>query len=212
MNSRERLQAVANGNKPDTIPTIGIDAILVPTDRVINAKSAHPENTILAIVPSPLTLAMRQNLDIFTELQADPTQGNELLDKLCLAVQIQMNDAIGVGADGICYIIDGAYPAVATPMQYGGFFLERDRELLTSINHASFNLLLIAGSEEPYIDFVSDLPAHAFAWDIGSGWTPEKVKELRPSALAANHPEADINFPESEFKAALQTKEANATS
>ncbi|MFM9872510.1 MAG: hypothetical protein ACKVQS_03475 [Fimbriimonadaceae bacterium] len=210
MTSRERLLAVASGNKPNPAPVIGTDALLVPIDRIKATLASHPDQAILAIVPSPLTLARSQNVDIFSELQADPIKGNETLDKLCMAVQIQMNDALATGADGICYIIDGAYPAVATPMQYGGFFLERDRELLESITRANFNLLLIAGSQEPYIDFVSDLPAQAFAWDTSSGWTPTQVSELRPSTLAANHLEADIQFPESVFNSALQTQEATA--
>ncbi len=210
MTSRQRLLTVVQGGTPDQTPIIGVDALLVPLDRIQATRESNPDQMTLAIVPSPLTLAIKQGLDIFPELQADPIQGNEQLDKLCMAVQIQMNDALGAGADGICYIIDGAYPTSATPMQYGGFFLERDRELLESINLAAFNLILVAGSQEPYIDFVSDLPAQAFAWEATSGWTPSQVRELRKATLAADHPEADIQFPASTIQTALQSQEATA--
>ena len=210
MTSLERLLAVVQGGKPDNPPTIGVDALVVPLDRIIPTLASNPEQPNLGLVPSPLTLARSKNLDIFTQLQSDPEAGNQTLDALCTAVQIQINDALGAGAHGICYLIDGAYPAVATPMQYGGFFLERDRELLTDANRAQFNLLLIAGSQEPYIDFVSDLPAQAFAWDTTSGWTPEQVRTLRPATLAADHPEADIQFPASALKNALNSPEATA--
>jgi uroporphyrinogen-III decarboxylase len=210
MTSRQRLLTVVQGGTPDQTPIIGVDALLIPLDRVLTTLKSNPDQLTLATVDSPFALARKQNLDIFTELQSDPIKGNETLDKLCMAVQIQMNDALAAGADGICYVIDGAYPTSATPMQYGGFFLERDRELLESITQATFNLLLIAGSQEPYIDFVSDLPAHAFAWETTSGWTPDQVKVLRSGILAADHPDADIQFPASTIQTALQSPEATA--
>lgn len=210
MTSRQRLLTVVQGGTPDQTPVIGVDALLVPMDRIESTLKSNPDQITLATVPSPLTLARKQNLDIFTELQSDPIKGNETLDKLCLTVQIQMNDALGAGAEGICYMIDGAFPDASTPMQYGGFFLERDRELLESISKAPFNLILIAGSQEPYIDFVSDLPAHVFAWDTQSGWTPAQVRELRKGTLAADHPEADIQFPTRTIQTALQSPEATA--
>ncbi|MCG9894538.1 MAG: hypothetical protein MH204_03565, partial [Fimbriimonadaceae bacterium] len=101
--------------------------------------------------------------------------------------------ALSARADGVCYVLAGANPASSTPMQYGGHFLEVDREILTDCQDAAFNLLWVRGKEEPYLDFVIDLPAHAFAWDmVATGITPSAMKQARGGAVAGAHPEADI--------------------
>ncbi len=212
MTSRERLVTVARGGTPDQSPTIGQDAFLVPLDRVVATLASNPDQAVLAVIPSPLTVALKQDLDIFNELESDPEAGNQTLDRLVATTQVAINDALHAGADGICYLIEGASPDVSTPMQYGGFFLERDREILAAFTDARFNLIAIAGTSEPYIDFVSDLPANAFAWQTESGWTPAQVAELRTGSLAADHAEAHIQFPNSAFEEMRQTQEANAKS
>ncbi len=93
------------------------------------------------------------------------------------------------------YRLHGAHPSHTSPMQYGGYYLERDREILEEITDARFNLLFIVGSEGTYIDFVSDLPAHVFAWDErASGVTLEEVRQMRTGALATTNPNADIQL------------------
>lgn len=210
MNALERLLTVGQDGNIESKPTIGKDILVVPVDRIQSTQRSKPDKTILAAIQSPLTRARTNNLKIFTKLQADPESGNQILDELCLAVKIQINDALGVGAEGICYIIDGAYPDASTPMQYGGFILERDREILKDASRAKFNLVLIAGKAEPYIDFVSDLPAQAFAWDSTSGWTTEQVRALRKGILATDHLDAEIYFPQNELEAILAHQEAPA--
>ena len=212
MTSRERLVAAARGGSPDQTPIIGQDALLVSLNDLTSTRSKHPDQAVIAVVPAPLTQALRKSQNIFTLLESDPEAGNRALDELVASTQVAMNDALHAGADGICYLIEGAHPAASTPMQYGGFFLERDRELLAAVAEATFNIVAIAGTEEPYIDFVSDLPAHAFAWQTESGWTPAQVAELRNGALAADHPEAQIQFPNPAFEMMRQTQEANAKS
>lgn len=192
MIARDRTLAAIQGGKPDRTPEVGTDILAVPIDRIADARRNKPDAVILAIVHSPLTRARIRNQNIFDQLESDPASGNDELDELVMASQIQINDAIHGGADGICYVIEGAYPSVSSPMQYGGFLLERDRALLSSANPAPANMVLIAGENEPYIDFVSDLPAAVFAWDACSGWTPTQVRDLRTGALAANSPDADI--------------------
>ncbi|MBX3113341.1 MAG: hypothetical protein KF836_02140 [Fimbriimonadaceae bacterium] len=210
MTGRERLLALAADKPADRRASIATDCQIVPVDRVSQALKEKPDLLTLALVHSPLSRALQSNIPIYDLIQADPIKGNEKLDELCLATQARAVDALGQGADGICYLIEGASPTHSTPMQYGGHFLERDREILESLGGAKFNLLVIAGSEEPYIDFVSDLQADAFAWDSDSNWTPAQVRELRSGALAADHAEADIDFPVGNLQALAQIQEAKA--
>lgn len=208
MTARDRILAALQGGNPDRKPVIGEDLLVVPLDRLAAARSGKPEIIILGLVHAPLTRSRFCGQDLSALLESDPASGNDALDGHVMAAQIQINDAIHAGADGICYLIDGAYPAASTPMQYGGFFLERDRALLESASRAHVNMVLVAGSEEPYIDFVSDLPAALFAWDARCGWSPDQVRELRTGACAADHPEADFKFPLPALQAVIQLQGA----
>lgn len=210
MTGRERMIAAASGLPTEIRASVANDCQIVPVDRIRSAKESNPDLLTLALVHSPLSRALRNNIAIYDLIQADPITGNEKLDELCLATQARATDALGQGADGVCYLIEGASPKDSTPMQYGGHFLERDRELLESFATAKFNLLVIADTEEPYIDFVSDLAAQAFAWDSSSNWTVSQVRELRPGALATDLADADIDFPRGALQALIQIQEANA--
>jgi hypothetical protein len=136
--------------------------------------------------------AIRDGVNIVPELHADIDRGTELLNGLAQETREEMHGALERGADGVFYILDGAYPGVTTPMEYGGHFLELDRHLLTEVMDARFNVLFVRGEREPYLDFVSDLPAHAFAWDPRSGVSIEYVRSIRKGALAAAGEGADI--------------------
>ena len=78
-------------------------------------------------------------------------------------------------------------PAISTPMQYGGFYLEHDRALLAEIEDARLNVLSVEGGPEPYLDFVADLPSHVLAWDVpATGIVAAAVRPMRRGALAAD--------------------------
>ena len=80
-------------------------------------------------------------------------------------------------------------------MQYGGYYLERDRELLQEIEAARLNVLCVVGDEEVFIDFVSDLPAQVFAWDSrATSVSSAYVRELRKGAQASADPGSEIEF------------------
>jgi hypothetical protein len=201
MTPRERFQAAFNGQVVSPKPTIGTDLALT----AIGAqKSDVPTFTM---IPSPLTQAIHQNLDLLNLLAQDPTAGNQKLDELYAATAIMINNSIPL-TDGICYLIDGAYPEQTTPMQYGGYFLERDRHTLEAAFPRTKVMLLIAGDQDPFIDFVSDLPAHIFAWDAKSKWTPSQIRELRSGILAADWPDAEFHLPDHQLQTALQPREA----
>src|SRR5690349_12089139 len=136
---------------------------------------------VLARVVSPLG---RASSDLVATLHEEVEKGAEEINRLEELTRQEIQSALASGADGVFYELEGAYPARTTPMEYGGHFLEVDRRLLTEIETATFNILFVCGEKEPYIDFVSDLPAHAFAWDPDSGVTSDYVRTMRQGALA----------------------------
>jgi hypothetical protein len=184
------VTAAARGGETDGKPTIsafggGIaDAIAVERENVGSAIDQHPESAVLATVLSPLGLAMAERTNIVAELHADIDLGNKKLGELTERTRDSLHTALHDGADGVFYVLDGAYPGTTTPMEYGGHFLEIDRHLLAEVQDARFNVLYVRGEQDPYLDFVSDLPAHAFAWDPRSGVRAEQVRQMRHGALA----------------------------
>jgi hypothetical protein len=201
LTSLERLTTAANGGDVDQKPEFKIglgdcaDAHGVQLNELAALKAACPEAAALVRVASPLGRAMAKGIDIHTQLHDDPAEGAEVLDGLVSETRTAMTDALDQGADGICYEIEGASPEFCTPMQFGGHFLELDRELMEEISEAKFNMMWIKPKRDPYLDFVSDIPAHALAWDMnGSGRAPAEIRTLREGALAGDHPDADIRF------------------
>ena len=126
-------------------------------------------------------------------LKGDPAGADETLARLVADVRALIATAIGAGASGILYWIEGASPADFTPMQYGGLFLEHDREILADTRAKVEVVVFVADQDEAYIDFVSDLPADLFGW---AGATPEpaEIRALRPGRLLADHPTADVRL------------------
>lgn len=196
MTPRERLAAAANGEQTDRKPVVltpgatddRADAIVVPAASF--AKSGG-EQAVLAQVLSPFARAIGKGTELLQLLQDDPAAGADALSELTAETRQEMKRALQQGADGIYYILDGAYPARTTPMQFGGFFLEVDRALLEEVEGKGFNIIFVKGDEDPYIDFVSDLPAQAFGWESKSV-TIEAVREMRQGPLAAAGPQADV--------------------
>ena len=147
----------------------------------------------LVEVTNPFGLALQRDLDLNKELKADPKAGNRLLGELIDEVKKDIEQAFQLGADGIIYRLYGARSRHCTPMQYGGHYLERDRELLSEVSDALFNMIFVVGEEDVYLDFVSDLPAHAFGWDYDESKIPaSQVRMMRKGALVSADPESDI--------------------
>ncbi len=153
------------------------DALIVLADHIGSGPLPN-----LALVVSPLGKAMRDGEQLLSLIESDPTAGAKRVSELEAETRKEMSDAIARGAIGIFYFLDGACPDTTTPMQYGGHFLEVDRRLMQEIE-STFNVVYVNGKTEPYIDFVSDLAATGFAWDIDSGVTPEEVRKLREGAI-----------------------------
>ena len=202
MTPRERLAAVAIGAQADRKPVVlrpgaaddRADAIVVPAGTFGGAPGGQ---AVLAQVLSPFARAISRGMKLTQLLHDDPAAGGDALAELTEEARAETARALESGADGVYYELDGAYPARTTPMQYGGFFLEVDRRLLAEIEPEGFNILFVKGDVEPYIDFVSDLPAQAFGWEVASGVSVESVREMRQGALAAADPHADVLLLES---------------
>ncbi|MCB8932001.1 MAG: hypothetical protein H6534_01040 [Chthonomonadaceae bacterium] len=201
MTARERLTAASRGGPTDRRAVLlwpsgsRSDAEIVPVDEVGAALSEDPDRMVLAHVLSPFGRALADGFPLNELLTADPVAGQRKLEGYLGETRQDLHTAMEFGADGVFYQLEGAHPAAATPMQYGGFYLELDRALLGEVGEARLNVMYVAGGPEPYLDFVADLPAHLFAWDVEtSGIAADAVRPMRKGALAASDPAAEVLF------------------
>jgi hypothetical protein len=152
---------------------------------------------LLNLVPikNPFGLAVERGHDLIQWSRTDLVAAEQTLDLLVDEVGAAIRAGLESGKDGIFYILEGAHPDHTTPMQYGGLFLERDRALLALAAEAACNVLWIVGGEETYLDFVSDLPAHVFAWDsLATQRDSSFVRRLRNGAQASFDPQSEIEL------------------
>lgn len=187
MTSRERLVAVASGEGTDQKPVISLAG--GSSDAVFD--SLDSERISLKSVLNPFGQAMKQDVALWEILEADPEEGECVLHGFVTKSKAEIREALEEGYDGVLYYLVGATSEHTTPMEYGGHYLERDREILSEVASAAFNMVFVVG-EEAYLDFVSDLPAHAFGWESLSDNEVDQVRELRQGALCTNSKRADI--------------------
>lgn len=201
MNRRERLLAAVRGDPVDRPPVVCwsaspghlADAVVAPLAMVRKAIDTHPDQAVLVEVVSPLGRALRRDIDLSDTLDSDPELGARWFDGLRQETLDEIEGGLSQGADGVFYVVDGAYAAATTPMQYGGYYLEADRDLLTAAAKGSMTIAYIQGEDDVYLDFVADLPADALAWDYEHlGLGIPSVRQLRPGAIAAPVPGADV--------------------
>jgi len=198
--SRERLLAAARGGEVDRKPVLnwphweeGSDVRHYNCETIPEEIEEAPGEITLVEVTNPFGLSLQRNLNLNAALKDDPKAGDFILNALCEEVANDIKMAFDLKADGILYRIYGARARHCTPMQYGGHYLERDRELLSAVSDASFNMIFVVGEEDVYLDFVSDLPAHAFGWDYDESKIPaSQVRAMRQGALVSSDPESDI--------------------
>lgn len=199
MTARERLTAVARGGAFESRPTIvwpgsgaSSDVVIVPSAHEVASKR-DPDRLILVEVCNPFGLALQAGVDLNQLQKDDPAAGGEKLEEFAVKTRSLIAEAMDAGADGVLYKLYGATERYCTPMQYGGYYLELDRAILSEVTDAPFSMVYIVGDADTFIDFVSDLPAHAFAWDAAAtGFSAAAVRELRQGALCADDPDADI--------------------
>lgn len=139
-------------------------------------------------VLNPFGKAESRGIDLLGCLERDPLNAGALLDSLVQETKAELESA----TNGVFYRLFGATPAKTTPMQYGGFFLERDRELLDAARPP--RILFIEGTEDVYFDFVGDLPAELFGFDIACGVPVQEVRAIRKGPVLADSAEADVRL------------------
>lgn len=199
MTGRERLLEVARGAAIDPKPIIGFPHCGIEVDGYVDvAEQLHlaPTGTAkLAFVRSPFGEAAMDGIDLNAKLSEDLEGGHEALNAYFAKVETEIQRAIQTGADGIFYCLAGAEPTASTPMQYGGFYLELDRELLSKATSLPLNVLWIEGKSEPFLDSVVDLPAQFFGYYVAeTGVNPEIIRADRPGPIVSNVFEADVSL------------------
>ena len=159
--------------------------MVTSSEEAVAAIHELPGTPVLVEVQNPFGEAIDAEIDLNAEFDRGPAYGEHAFRGLFDKTEEKIAEALEVGADGIFYRLFGAEPNLSTPMQFGGLYLEQERELLKEIMEARFNVLYVEGGEGAYLDVVSDLPAHAFGWDEDRTAIPAgEVRKFRQGALA----------------------------
>lgn len=180
---------------PDNTPDS--DAAVLTLDKIRTDGIDETKPTLVEVL-NPFGLAQLRGTRLNSVLENDPAVGDRLLQDLAGEVKHFVEVGIAAGVDGFLYRLHGANPEHSTPMQYGGHFLEVDREILASFDGLPIRAVFVVGGEGTFLDFVSDLPAELFGWDVEKSETnPSRVREYRKGALMAATPDADVflSFP-----------------
>jgi hypothetical protein len=200
MTSRERMTAAIRGAAVDRKPTVhwpywseDSDVRHYSSDTLPDHIERDGDDVVLVEVTNPFGIAMQKSIDLNFILKDDPKSGNRILGELADETRRSIDRSFEAGADGVIYRLYGARARHCTPMQYGGHYLELDRELLDHAKGALMNLLFVVGEDDVYLDFVSDLPAEAFGWDSAeSKISAEDVRLIRAGALFSEDTDSDI--------------------
>jgi len=152
----------------------------------------HDDQFVLAETLSPL---LRRNLQ--ADWEASPQQGAEATEAEADTVIADIKHALASDVDAILYRLAGASPEWATPMEYGGRYLEEDRRILDACNGCPV-VVEILGSEDLYLDCLSDLKFDAWTWEETTGNpAPDAARALKdvpfvPQAVFARKQEATV--------------------
>ena len=150
-------------------------------------------------IDGPFRRAEKAAIPIVELIDLDIASGDDMLAELVSETRKEIFDA----NEPILYVLSGPEPAKTTPMQYGGHFLERDRELLEFANEKNEVWLHVDAGPGAYLDFVSDLPAQVFAWDaVKTGFPLSEMRKLRAGKLCTNEVGADLHLETIETEAA----------
>ena len=136
-------------------------------------------------VLSPLARAIARGLNIIDLLEENPSRGDQVIASLFSETQADISHIDG----SLNYVVAGAEPIWTTPMQYGGHFLELDRELIGSRQPA----ITLIGGAETYVDIVSDLAETFLIWNPATNdVNPEEVAKMTRATTLTQV----TNFPE----------------
>lgn len=133
------------------------------------------------VVRSVADRALSANPGLLAE---DPQTIGEQIDRHVAEATAELS-----GNSLALYWAGQAQPGATSPMEYGGFFLERDREVLEAAKDTA--VILTVPGEEAYIDFVSDLPAVLLAVDVKD---LSSIRPLTQTPIAARSDDADVTL------------------
>lgn len=126
-------------------------------------------------------------LDLLGLLKRDPTSGHEWIERESARIVAECE-----GADEVFFRVAGADPAHASPMEYGGFLVPAESRVLEKVKAS--RVVWIEPALETYFDFLADIPADCFGWDLAFGPSVAEMRSLRPGRLMADSDEADIRL------------------
>ena len=143
------------------------------------------DGQVLTGVLSPLSRAISKGLDILNLLDESPAEGDRVIGSLVSETREELSRLDGK----FNYVVAGAEPAWTTPMQYGGHFLELDRELIGT--HQP--VITLIGGPDTYVDIVSDLAETFLIWNPATNDVdPEEVAKMTRATTLTQV----TNFPE----------------
>ena len=170
----------------------GLSAVIVSMESSLDVPKGILK---LADIKSLFGRALEIEPKIAELMSSDPLASGEILDRASRETSDKIINALESGFDGFVYLLMGAEPSLLSPMQYGGFILEQDQDLLNQFNHVENRLIFVVGDEETYLDALSDLPASAIGWDENRmGFGIETMRKLAHKPIFANHPDSDIDL------------------
>ena len=201
MTPRESLLAVINGEPADHRPLIAIPGDPLGGPGTAGQRSnvrldtTDPSHLRVAEILNPFGRALGLGLDLNQALVDDPKAGGARLDYFVMETIYEAEVEFEKGAEAVLYYLFGATPTHTTPMQYGGYYLERDREILTRLASLGPVIVFVVGGDAVYLDFVSDLPATVFGWDAeASGFSSAYVRSIRSGVQLSQDPASEIEL------------------
>ncbi len=161
-----------------------------------NFKGSLPDGSLkFAAIISFFGIAMQEREDIAELMGIDPVTSGEILDRAQEACAANIQVAMQAGFDGFVYVLVGAEPKYLSPMQYGGFILDQDREILSRFTNLPNRLLYVIGGNETYMDALSDLSASSIGWDESNvQFGIETMRKLAQKPIFGDHPDSDIQL------------------
>ncbi len=200
MTAKARVQSVLAGetvgSKPSMMwPGTPENQAEIWVGTLADSESAGDERVRLIEVTSPFGRGLQRRLDLNAALRQDPQAGSALLDQLTEEAAKEIDSALRSASDGVLYVVYGAEPAHCSPMQYGGYYLDRDLELIHLAAGGSVSAVLVMAGECVYLDFLSEAPAVIFAWDSArSGIGSAQVRQMRAGVQASADPASEVRL------------------
>ncbi|MFN3730278.1 MAG: hypothetical protein ACK4XJ_11275 [Fimbriimonadaceae bacterium] len=199
MTSRERVTAALAGVTVDRAPSVSF----LPG---VAADAGIDGEFRLTHVKNPFGVALEQGVRLSDLFDHDPDASDREVRRA--ADETRRCIAAAGDVDGIAYTIHGACELWTSPMGYGGWLLETDRELIKSASKPVFAFVV---GRDAYLDVLSDLPCAVFAWDSeASSADVDEMRRMCRAKIATNRQGADFIL-ETGGHDVIQLLEAGAT-